>query len=596
MSSGETLPPTSIHATPAGAHVPLRVVLVAPEQAPGWIRSFQRLARENEWIDLSVVVVPGAELPLVRGVGADLRAFLACERVARRHPAVSLAMEPLLRDSTAVAVDAVAGEQIAPVSLQARVSAMAPHLVLLLGPEKWASTLAAQTPWGCWHVDSSLTDPRHAGLSLMAPMLQGQAVTRTQLVLQGRNREPLALAGSWGRTRAASFLMQRDYAFRKVPALLLRALRRVAAGNLNATRRDAATLQLQAPQKALGPAAGTRALARILTSATRSLVAKARKRNDQWMVTLRQGGALLDPDAPATGSNAILKPPRGWWADPCVVAAEGRKLVFVEEVADPETNKGTIACVELVGGAARRLGLALEEPGHLSFPQAFRWEGRWYMTVESSYARRISLYRATSFPLEWVRIRDLVTGRRCVDPTLHHYEGYWYLFASVSEVDDCDYDELFLFVADTLEGPFRPHPASPVVEDVRRARLAGRLFQDGGRLIRPAQECAPRYGRAVVFNEVLELSPTVYRERMLSRLAADWSVSLDGCHTYSVAGSTELLDVRGQPPRGAAFLPMIQDSGIVAPAARVSVRGLSPPAVEAPKSNRGVIPADDESR
>lgn len=592
MSCGETLPPTPIHATPAGTQVPLRVVLVAPDQAPGWIRSFQRMARENEWIDLAPVVVAGAELPLVREVSPDLRAFLACERAARRHPGASLVMEPLPHDASAVAV-----EQGAPASLQARISVKAPHLVILLGPEKWASELATQAPWGCWHIDASLTDPCHAGLSLMAPMMQGNAVTRTQLVLQGRNKEPVALAGSWGRTRAASFLMQRDYAFRKLPALLLRALRRVAAGDLSASPRAASTLRLQAPETALGRAAGIRVLGSTLRSAARSLIARARKKNDRWMVTLRQGGSLLDPEAPAMGPNAILNAPRGWWADPFVVAADGRKLVFVEEMADPKINKGTIACVELVGGAARRLGLVLEEPGHLSFPQAFLWEGQWYMTVESSYARRISLYRATSFPLEWVRIRDLVTGRRCVDPTLHYHENHWYLFASVSEVDDCDYDDLFLFVADTLEGPFRPHPASPVVEDVRRARPAGRLFQDGGRLIRPAQDCAPRYGKALVFNEVLELTPTVYRERMLSRLAADWADSLDGCHTYNVAGSVEVLDLRGQPPRGAMYVPLMQDAGTAALAPGASLRGSSSsPAVEAPMSSKGVIPAGDKSR
>lgn len=592
MSCGETPPPTPLYASPVGCHVPLRVVLVAPDRGPGWIQAFQRMAGESDWIDLAVVVVPGAELPMVREISPDLGLFLAFQRVACRHPGASLVTAPVLHDS-----DAVAAEHGASAALQARVRELHPDLVLLLGPENWSPMLAPHAPWGCWHIDASLIDPSHAGLSLMEPMLRGEAATMTQLVLQGRNKDTVELAGSWGRTRSASFLMQRDYAFRKLPALLLRALRRVAAGDLHATRRAVATLQLQAPRRALGPAAGARALAWTLVYAARSLIARHRKKNGRWMVALRQGASLLDPEAPAIGPHAILEAPRGWWADPCVVISDGRKLVFVEEMADARANKGTIACVELLGGAAHRLGLVLEEPGHLSFPQVFLWEGQWYLTVESSYARRVSLYRATQFPLGWVRIRDLVTGRRCVDPTLHYHQGHWYLFANVSEADNCDYDDLFLFVADTLEGPFRPHPAAPVVEDVRRARLAGRLFEVGGKLIRPAQDCAPRYGKAVVFNEVLELSPEAYRERALSRLAADWSHTLDGCHTYSVAGSTEVLDVRGRPPRGAVYLPLAQDARSGAPARCAGFHGsASPPAVAAPRSSGSVMPAGDDSR
>jgi hypothetical protein len=92
------------------------------------------------------------------------------------------------------------------------------------------------------------------------------------------------------------------------------------------------------------------------------------------------------------------------------------------------------------------------------------------------------------------------------------------------------------------------------VSDVRRARPAGRLFHHQGRLIRPSQDCAIGYGKALVFNEVLELGPTVYRERTLSRLAPDWAFALDGCHTYNHDGSIEVLDVLGYPPADTACL------------------------------------------
>lgn len=563
MNHQDSPPATPLYATPAGLVKPLRVVLVAPRQVPGWVTTFRKMALGNDWIDLAVVTAVEAALPTVADVSVDLRAFLACERAVHRHPDASLAAETMPSDQA----DAMAGQgALAP--LPARVSALCPDLVLLLGPQAWASALAEQAPWGCWHVDASLTDPRYAGLSLLAPMIRGETATQMELVLQGLTEAPIALAGSWGRTRAASFLMQRKDAFRKLPALLLRALHRVAAGQGPTAGRSVVTLQLQSTRSPLARAAGLRALISTLRAAARSRIGQLRS-GRIWMLVLRHGGTMLDPGAPVIGPHVLLKAQRGWWADPCLVEADGRTLLFVEEMADPKSHKATIACVELLDGGARRLGVALDEPGHLSFPQPFLWQGQWYLTVESGYARRVSLYRATDFPLEWVRVRDLVTGRVCVDPTLHHHEGHWYLFANVAENANSTCDDLFLFVADSLEGPFRPHPATPILADVRRARLAGRLFHHQGRLIRPAQDCAAGYGKAVVFNEVLELGPTVYRERALSRLAADGARSLDLCHTYNVDGGIEVLDVYGRPPVGAEYLHVFDDGGTDAPAGRV---------------------------
>ncbi|MDQ3289177.1 MAG: oligosaccharide flippase family protein [Pseudomonadota bacterium] len=571
MSFGDTQPRTLLYTTPDGLERPLRVALVAVREIPGWVRTFRALALENDWIDLVAVEMPGAEvLPGVPDVSLDLRAFLACERAVHGFTGTSLVPGPIKPDSAKSMA-----EQDTQASLLMRIGAMHPDVVILLGPKAWASALAAKAPWGCWHVEAGLTDQHHAGLSLLAPMLRGETATQIALVLRVSGQEAIHLAGSWGRTRAASFLMQREDAFRKLPPLLLRALRRLAAGKVRVGQHAVASIELQSSRSSLGRAAGLRALTSTMCNAVRSVIGRSRNRNRQWMLALRHGGPNLDPGAPVIGPHTILKASKGWWADPCVVVAGGRRLLFLEEMADTSINKGTIACVELFDGAARRLGVVIEEPGHLSFPQPFLWEGQWYLTVESSYARRVGLYRATKFPMEWARVRDLVTGRICVDPSLHHHDGHWYLFANVAESGNSTCDDLFLFVAESLEGPFRPHPASPIVSDVRRARLAGRLFHDRGRLIRPAQDCTPIYGKAVVFNEVLELSPKVYRERPLSRLEADWASTLDGCHTYTSQDGVEVLDVRGRPPADAEFLLLMPDGESEAPAASVCLPAAS---------------------
>ena len=119
------------------------------------------------------------------------------------------------------------------------------------------------------------------------------------------------------------------------------------------------------------------------------------------------------------------------------------------------------------------------------------------------------------------------------DPTLFYQDGTWWLFGTIADLGESQDDELHLFHADALEGPWHPHPRNPVVSDVRGARPAGPLIRDGSRLLRPAQDCSGRYGRAVVFKEVLELSRSAYREVEVARLEPDWLVDNLATHHYA---------------------------------------------------------------
>ena len=119
------------------------------------------------------------------------------------------------------------------------------------------------------------------------------------------------------------------------------------------------------------------------------------------------------------------------------------------------------------------------------------------------------------------------------DPTLLQRDGGWWLFGTVAEPGESQDDELHLFYAPALEGPWEAHPRNPIVSDVRGARPAGPLIQDGARLLRPAQDCSGRYGRAVVFKEVVELSRTRYREVEVARLEPDWLARNLATHHYA---------------------------------------------------------------
>jgi hypothetical protein len=104
------------------------------------------------------------------------------------------------------------------------------------------------------------------------------------------------------------------------------------------------------------------------------------------------------------------------------------------------------------------------------------------------------------------------------------------------------FDELHLFHSDSLEGEWTPHCKNPIVSDVRRSRPAGALFFEGGRLIRPSQDCSVRYGYAMTMNKVEVLSVAEYRETPCERINPDWFPGSICTHTYNRTEEFEVLD------------------------------------------------------
>lgn len=540
---------TPLYSEPRGVERPLRVALVVPPAVPQWAASLLALGSDYPWLDLLPVIAIKASLPKVEGTLPGVRLVVRLENAL-------LGPSRVLQRTSVNRVDGHGGTEPREEPLGERLVALRPDLVIVFGDYALAENLSAVATHGCWWVAPELLDDPFAAVALLAPMLRGEHTTHVGLVLRQPDGTEVELAASRGQTRAGSFFRQRETALLKLPGLLLRALRRLAGGESLAPPKSMATLRLS-EQGTMPRFAGGRTLWRIVKATARRVTGRNRDGSIGWTIVLRLTGAPMNPDEPAIGSHALLRPRMGWWADPFVVTANGRRLIFAEEMLDTSLNNANIACVELAGGRARRLGIALDEPGHLSFPQVFECDGHWYMTVESSYERRVSLYRAARFPLEWVRVHDMVSGRVCVDPTLHRHDGYWYLFTNVSENGNSTSDELFLFFSEALEGPYKPHPASPLVCDVRRARMAGQLFSYNGRLIRPSQDCGPGYGNAVVFNEIQALSPTDYREKTLSRLAPRIDRRIGGCHTYNTDGTVEVLDVFGHAPASSGYVQIV---------------------------------------
>lgn len=542
--------PTPLYAPlPPGCRALRVVALVDREVVPAWItEALAALAADDACELVAVLRAPlPPPRPRHRAIDAFVRIDAALAGAARKATAAVA-----LRDRLAGVPlhDVVAREDAGGLALDERAAALLRALEadLLLGfglppPTPAVRALARR---GAWFLERDATDARRHGLRHLDALRRGDAVSRGGVVMHDGDGWRLCGGDDWSATAQLSFARNRAYQLLRVPAILVRLLRHLAAG--------------QAPTGETVPAFTPPGVIATVLLALR-LAARALRRHlprlgraEDWVLAARRTDAPLDPARPdAQGLRVLATPPGRFWADPSLVHHEGRDWLFVEEYPYA-TRRGRIAVAELDATLAPiNVRTVFDEPWHLSYPLVYEWQGELWLTVESSAARTFALHRAIEFPARWAFAAELLRGRNAVDGTLHHDGTHWYLFACISEspldVDRRVWTDLFLFVADSPLGPWRAHPANPLLSDVRRARPAGKLFAHEGRLIRPAQDCSVDYGYAVVFNEVVALDPQRYEERPLGRIEPDWLRGLRGCHTYNRGPGIEIVDGKRLVPR-----------------------------------------------
>ena len=273
---------------------------------------------------------------------------------------------------------------------------------------------------------------------------------------------------------------------------------------------------------------------------------------EQWIVAYRFTKGVPEsndvPEGVLYRFRELVPPKDRIWADPFPAVHDGRHYLFFEE--KPYGSHAHLSVMEIdAKGQPGPPRIVLERPYHLSYPHVFRWRDEWYMVPETFDERRIELYRAESFPDRWTLHSVLLDGVAAVDATLFEHEGRWWLsFATAVEGLE-EASALHFYHAPTPLGPWESHRYNPVKVDVRSERPAGRVFRRDGRLYRPAQDGAPRYGSGLVLHEVLELTPTTFREEEVTRIWPTWRPKLNGTHTINAAGGLTAIDARQRRSR-----------------------------------------------
>jgi hypothetical protein len=241
-----------------------------------------------------------------------------------------------------------------------------------------------------------------------------------------------------------------------------------------------------------------------------------------------------------------LPQPADWfYADPLLFEHRGRHFVFMEGFPYA-TGKGVIAVSRLESdGSMSAPETVLERPYHLSYPFVFSSLGQIFMIPETCGNRTIELYRCERFPDRWVLDTVLMEDVEAADATVLEHSGRLWMFVNLASRGLWLDTELHLFHSEDARGPWRPHPLNPVVSDVRRARPAGPIWEEEGRLIRPTQDCTPGYAFATSFQTITTLTTEDYAEEPLTRLEAHdlhWKPGARRTHTWCMGAGFVAID------------------------------------------------------
>lgn len=240
-------------------------------------------------------------------------------------------------------------------------------------------------------------------------------------------------------------------------------------------------------------------------------------RREQWTIGIYRSDSPFHFNAlqgwinPLFRAEDVTDLPAKFVADPFLVKEDDMWNLFFE-VYNNDTKQGDLAVATSKNTWTWNYEkVIIDESFHLSYPYVFKADDGYYLIPESFEVNSIRLYKADDFPTKWSFVKTLVKGRDYVDNSIVFYNNKWWLFSSVTSNDT-----LYLHYADSLTGPWKEHPQSPiVVGDVHKSRPSGRLLIYEGKLYRFTMDINPPVGtHQVMAYEITEITPETYSEKL----------------------------------------------------------------------------------
>lgn len=192
-----------------------------------------------------------------------------------------------------------------------------------------------------------------------------------------------------------------------------------------------------------------------------------------------------------------------WFADPFILSVTEEHIYILVEEFIYSRNKGRISRLKVNrhNWKLEKIESVIDILTHLSFPIYYRENGKVYIYPESTKTRKLTLYEYNESTGEAIPIRDLSMAP-LADAVIWQLREKRVIAATTAPNDNGKVLDIYPF---REEAPLeREGPVERILFPERIARNAGMPFEIQGRLFRPAQNCARRYGECVLIQELIE--------------------------------------------------------------------------------------------
>lgn len=237
-----------------------------------------------------------------------------------------------------------------------------------------------------------------------------------------------------------------------------------------------------------------------------------------------------------------------WEADPFLVKEGDRYYIFYENLKIGGKG-GTLYVgeIDLEKMEVKDKREILRENFHLSYPNVFKIDEKYYMIPESYQGGKLLLYEAEEFPYKWKIKRVLLENMKCVDFTFFKRENIYYCFFSPEKKGDsscgnpysssleCNYTE------DIIDGELKPLEEKTVSQSPESSRMGGNFLFQGENIYRLSQDCSRTYGETLNLHQVISVSPQKYQEKFIRKLKKPENTL--GMHTYTKVDNLEVIDL-----------------------------------------------------
>lgn len=180
---------------------------------------------------------------------------------------------------------------------------------------------------------------------------------------------------------------------------------------------------------------------------------------------------------------------------------------------------------------------------HQSYPFLLKKCDAYYCLPEIADSNRIIMYKAKNLLFENTEEHLILEDFEGLDPTIMFFNDRYWIFCSNKKFPLSN--ALYIFHSSSIDGPWIPHNRNPVKMDICSSRPGGTPFIHENILYRPAQDCSETYGGRIVINRIHELSPTEFKEEIVSVIEPERNHEYsNGIHTISAMGEYTLIDMK----------------------------------------------------